>query len=176
MRTPLLLLLFAFLLSACSSSGYVAPDDDDDAAGDDDAADDDMGDDDASDDDAADDDVADDDDDMGPCESGICELTVVSAEAGCEWLPDPDPMPPEGILVSSPAPGEIKVTHWDYDWGCCPEISVAGLAYMADQNIEVEVVLFNDDCDCICVLDVQYTLGDVPSGTWAVFGQQIEVD
>ena len=176
MRTPLLLLLFAFLLPACSSDGYLDLDDDDTAA-DDDMADDDAADDD---DDVADDDVADDDvaadDDTDPCESGICELTVISAEAGCEWLPDPDPMPPEGILVSSPAPGEVLVMHWDYDWGCCPEISVLGLAYVNDQNVEVEVVLFNDDCDCICVLDVRYTLGDVPSGTWTVFGQPVEVD
>ena len=130
-------------------------------------------DDDAGDDDVADDDVG--DDDMGPCESGICELTEIAAAAECDMLPEPDPPPPQGVLASSPAPGQITVQHFDYSSGCCPEIHVLGLAYMNDQHVEVEIDLSNDFCDCICTLDLQYTLGDVPSGGWTVFGQEVEV-
>lgn len=172
MRILFLLFSLALVAPACSPSGPLELDDDDDAtSGDDDDV---TGDDD----DVADDDdtgSAGDDDDMGPCESGICELTVIAAAAECDMLPEPDPMPEGGVLVSSPAPGQITVMHFDHGEGCCPEIRVLGLAYMNDQHIEAEFELFNDVCDCICILDVQYTLGDVPAGTWSVFGHPVEV-
>jgi hypothetical protein len=166
MRIVLLFLSFAVLGPGCEPSGPLDfEDDDDDATGSDD--DDATGD---------DDDVAGDDDDMGPCESGICELTVVAAAAECDLLPEPDPMPEGGVLALSQAPGEVTVKHFDHGEGCCPEIEVFGFAYMNDQRVEAEFELFNDACDCICMLDVQYTLGGVPSGTWSVFGHQVEVD
>ena len=154
----LLLLLLALPLGACQVRLNNGPLDDDDATGGDD------------------DDAADDDDDLGPCESGDCELTVVEAEAGCDLLPEPDPMPPDGVLVSSPAPGQIRVLHFDHSEGCCPEISVSAVGSLDDRFIAVEVDLSKDFCDCICVLDVTYLLGDVPAGTWTVWGQEIEVE
>ena len=188
MRTTLstlLALAFVLALHGCDGPGQVQADDDDaadDDAVDDDAADDDAADDDATDDDddaTGDDDVADDDvaddDDMGPCESGICELVEIEATVGCDMLPDPDPFPPGGVLAASPAPGQLMVMHFDHSMGCCPQIHVLGLATMNDQHIEIEVDLYDDFCDCICTLDVQYTLGDVPAGIWTVFGQTVEV-
>ena len=171
MRPSNLLGVLVALFLGCSPQGNIVGDDD---MSDDDAADDDTA---MPDDDTAmpDDDVAD-DDDMGPCESGICELTVIAAAAECDMLPEPDPLPPQGVLVVSPAPHQITVMHFDHSEGCCPEIYVMGLAYMNDQSIEVEVDLFDDFCDCICTLDVQYALGDVPPGLWTVFGQQVEVE
>ena len=124
----------------------------------------------------SDDDDVSDDDDMGPCESGICELTVIAAAAECDLLPDPDPMPPGGVLASSPALGQITVAHFDHSEGCCPEIQVLGLAYMNDQFIEVTIDLSNDDCECVCTLDVQYTLGEVPAGRWTIFALEVEVE
>jgi len=174
MRPVLLLFLSSLLVPGCSGEGHIDNDDDvadDDASDDDDTA---VPDDDASDDDVSDDDIG--DDDMGPCESGICELTEVAAAAECDMLPEPDPMPPQGILASSPAPGQISVLHFDHSHGCCPQIRVMGLAYMDDYHVEVEIDLYDDFCDCICTLDLQYTLGDVPAGLWTIFGQQVEVD
>ena len=72
MRTPLLLLLFAFLLPACSSNGYLDPDDDDTAA-----------DDDMADDDAADDDVADDDSNAGDDAQAAMNNLTGWTVAGC---------------------------------------------------------------------------------------------
>ncbi len=170
MRALFLLFSLALVTPACSTSGPLDLDDDD-ATGDDDDA--------TSDDDDAtsdDDDVADDDDDMGPCESGICELTVVDAAAECDMLPEPEPMPEGGVLATSPGPGQVTVMHFDHGEGCCPEIQVHGLAYMNDQRIEAGFELYDDLCDCICTLDVQYTLGEVPPGTWSVFGYTVEVD
>ena len=167
MRFTFLVLFLALLFPACSPSGQSA--DDDDVTGDDDDA---MGDDDDT---GDDDDAVGDDDDMGPCESGICELTVVAAAAECDMLPEPDPMPEGGVQVTSPGPGEVTVMHFDHGEGCCPEIAVLGLAYMSEQRIEPEFDLYDDMCDCICMLDVQYTLGEVPAGTWSVFGHTVEV-
>jgi hypothetical protein len=169
MRTLFLLFSLALVAPACSPSGPLDFDDDD-ATGDDDDV---TGDDDDV---ADDDDATGDDDDMGPCESGICELTVVAAAAECNMLPEPDPMPEGGVLASSPAPGQVTVQHFDHDMGCCPEIRVNGLAYMNDQRIDAEFELYDDLCDCICTLDVQYTLGEVPPGTWTVFGHTVEVE
>ncbi len=177
MRQALLVFGLVLLLPACNGSDPWEPDDDDDVADDDTTAGDDdttAGDDDVADDDVADDDVAD-DDDMGPCESGICELSVLHAEVGCDLLPDPDPMPPGGILVTSPAAGQVAVMHFNHSQGCCPQMDVSGLGYMNSMTIEVQVDLYDDFCDCICTLELQYTLGDVPAGSWTAYGQVVEV-
>ncbi len=113
-----------------------------------------------------DDSSGDDDDSATPCTTGICALGVASAAADCGSLPDPDPMPPDNLLVSSPAPGQVSAIHFGWDWGCCPQIAVTAQAFVDDARIEVDFSLFDDVCDCICELDVLYTLTDVPPGTW----------
>ncbi len=154
---PLLLVLLLGLIGCppTRSSG----DDDDDSATDDD-------------------DAADDDDDMGDCPAGVCELTTLEANGTCEG-PEPEPMPPDNMLVTSPAAGQVSVMHFNVAEGCCPEVQVLGYADLQSELITVEVDLSNDFCDCICILDVSYLLDDVPPGRWQVrvepFGAMGEV-
>ncbi len=120
---------------------------------------------------ADDDDLVADDDDTG------VDLAVLDADAGCGLLPTPNPMPEGNVLVSLDADGSLSVSHFAFSEGCCPEIGVS--AALTDRMIRVEVDLFNDFCECICTLDVVYTLSGVPSGEWllVVNGQElIEVD
>jgi hypothetical protein len=149
MRTALLPPLALLLLAACPPSRSSGVDDDDSGPDDDDAMDD------------------DDTVDPGPCESGICDLELLAADATCNG-PQPIPMPPDNMLLTSPGPGQIAATHFAWSDGCCPQIAVTGAAYVADERIEIQVDLFDDVCDCTCTLDVAYTFAGVPAGRWRV--------
>jgi hypothetical protein len=139
-----LLLCFALALTACPPTRSSGTDDDDSAsAGDDDDA------------------------TMGDCPAGVCELDLVSASAPCDG-PTPEPMPDGMMLLSSPAPGQLSAYHFDVSGGCCPELGVAGYAHLQEGFIEVEFELLNDFCDCICMLDVEYTFEGIPAGSWEV--------
>ncbi len=64
--------------------------------------------------------------------------------------------------------GEIDVTHFDYLEGCCPQAVQIAVAVHEPQTLVVDYQLVDDLCDCICGLDVSYTLVDVPEGTWTL--------
>ena len=160
-------LLFLLLLPAAGCSS--APGDDDDSApgDDDDSA---PGDDDDSapgdDDDSApgdDDDSAagDDDDSAAPA-----EIAVESAQINCG--PDPEPLPPEGVIAELAGPSAIQVMHFNFQMGCCPESEILASSDSAQSTITVTYNLWDDLCDCICDLDAMFTLTGIPAGSWTL--------
>lgn len=72
-----------------------------------------------------------------------------------------------GLSATSPAPGEVEVTHIDALTGCCPQdLSVAVTA--SGTTLTVAYDLVEDLCECACALDLSYRLLEVPAGTWTL--------
>lgn len=73
----------------------------------------------------------------------------------------------ESVVATSTESGRIDVTHTDYMVGCCPEtVDIDLLA--SGGTLSVDYALVADACDCACMLDVSYSIVDVPSGTWTL--------
>ncbi len=100
---------------------------------------------------------------IGPCESGFCDLTVVDASVDCA---SDTTAAPEPIEVVASGPGTLTIHHHRVQQGCCPELNVSALQDLRHDRIEVHYDLYDDMCDCICDLDIQYTLQDLYSGTF----------
>lgn len=98
----------------------------------------------------------------GPCgESGICALETSEALVDCG----------DGtvaLAAVSNAPGELTVNHGAFSQGCCPNFAVTGEASQRRSEIAVTYALTEDVCDCICMLDLQYTLTGIPAGNWTL--------
>ena len=62
--------------------------------------------------------------------------------------------------------GTIEVVHYAWSDGCCPQIDIA--AEGDGDTITVRFELYDDFCNCICSLNVGYTLTGVPAGTWTL--------
>jgi hypothetical protein len=158
----LFLLALALLLAGCSSG----PRDDDDSSADDD--DDSSGDDDDSsgddDDDATDDDDSSDDDDDDS--AGSSGLEVSGEEASCG--PEPEPLPPENLLLNVTGPGAISVLQFNHSVGCCPDLTVSAALDAAAATISIGYSLSPDLCDCICGLDYGFNLSGIPAGFWTL--------
>jgi hypothetical protein len=102
---------------------------------------------------------------MGPCESGFCDLTVSEARVECA---SDTTAAPEPIEVVASGPGTLGIHHHRVQQGCCPELAVSALQDLRNDRIEVSYDLYDDMCDCICDLDVLYTLGDLYAGTFTL--------
>lgn len=100
---------------------------------------------------------------QGPCESGFCDLTVTDAVVQCGEGITGDPSALELITASA---GTVSIHHHRVEQGCCPELAVTALQDLRNDRIEVEYDLYDDMCDCICELDVLYTLSDLYAGTF----------
>ncbi len=100
---------------------------------------------------------------MGPCESGLCDATVTDARAECA---SDTTAAPEPIEVVASGPGTVSIHHHRVQQGCCPELAVAAIQDLRHDRIEVSYDLYDDFCDCICDLDLHYTLSDLYSGTF----------
>ena len=104
---------------------------------------------------------------MGDCESGICPLEVSDAWADCgegEWKDPPE-------LSATPAgPGALDVVLLRAQEGCCPTVLVTAELHLrgSDPYVEAFVDLSQDDCECVCLLDVGFHLSEIPAGTWSV--------
>jgi hypothetical protein len=99
---------------------------------------------------------------MGPCESGLCDLTITDAVVECGEGITGDP----SEIEASAGVGTVTVHHHRVDMGCCPELAISGIQNLRDDRIEVDYDLYDDVCDCICELDVRYTLTDLYSGSF----------
>lgn len=73
----------------------------------------------------------------------------------------------ESLAVSATEPGRADVTHLDYAEGCCPEEVQVGLT-LEDRDISVAYTLVDDLCDCVCGLDVSYSLVGLDPGVWTL--------
>jgi hypothetical protein len=107
-----------------------------------------------------------------------CESASWDVYTTCpDWTPQPSPAvtdledlgcgADEGEVLTAVArqPGRVEVTHLDYALGCCPEQVQVELA-VGEDTLTVAYTLVDDFCDCACMLDVSYTLVEVPAGTW----------
>lgn len=112
-------------------------------------------------------------DSNGPCgEAGICSLETRDAAANCGDSTG-------GLTASSNAVGELSVVHEAAQQGCCPTFLLSAEASQRRSEITVSYDLSQDDCDCVCDLDLSYTLIGIPSGAWTLRtpdGQQLAVN
>jgi hypothetical protein len=63
--------------------------------------------------------------------------------------------------------GTIEVTHSDFAQGCCPTSIEVGVRASAS-TLLLEYTIADDPCECICGLDVRYTLVGVSPGDWTL--------
>lgn len=95
----------------------------------------------------------------------VCEIAVANAAlTGCES--DSGTIPT--LTVSQTGPGALDVAHYSAQTGCCPEFSASAELDPSAKTLTVTYNFVNDMCDCICALDVSYSLLDVPVGTWTL--------
>lgn len=109
----------------------------------------------------------------GPCgEAGICSLGTRDATVNCGDSTG-------GLAATSNAVGELSVVHEAAQQGCCPTFLLSAEASQRRSEISVSYDLSQDDCDCVCELDLSYTLTGIPSGAWTLRtpdGQQLAVN
>jgi hypothetical protein len=98
----------------------------------------------------------------GPCgESGICDLTVEDAKViDCE---NDTGTTPE-LSASFNDAGGLEVIHQAAETGCCPEFSVGAELSLRTGTLTADYLFANDLCECICALDVGYTITGIPEG------------
>lgn len=72
-------------------------------------------------------------------------------------------------LTATAEPARIDVSHVDFASGCCPDdVAIDVATDDAARVLTVTYTVLGDDCDCVCGLDVEYAIDEVPSGTWTV--------
>jgi hypothetical protein len=100
------------------------------------------------------------------CDGGAaCDIVVENAAVvGCES--DSGTIP--SLSVNQTGPGALDITHYSARTGCCPEFSASAELDSSAKTLTVSYAFENDLCDCICALDVSYSLVDVPAGTWTL--------
>ena len=94
------------------------------------------------------------------------EIAVESAQINCG--PDPEPLPPEGVIAELAGPSAIQVMHFNFQMGCCPQSEILASSDSAQSTITVTYNLWDDLCDCICDLDAMFTLTGIPAGSWTL--------
>ena len=102
----------------------------------------------------------------GPCgESGLC------------WLPVEEPVAECGkggpsVLTATPVGGgRLDVLHTAVKEGCCPTLEAEAELDLYTGQITANLNFLDDVCDCICMLDVSYTLTEVPAGEWTLWSE-----
>ena len=114
----------------------------------------------------------------GPCgEAGICNLTVEDAKViDCES--DSGTMPSATAKLTED--GKLEVTHLAAETGCCPEtFNVTAELNLRHSTLTADYEFLNDFCDCVCALDVSYTLSGIPEGesyTFTAHGVVVEIE
>jgi hypothetical protein len=95
----------------------------------------------------------------GPCgESGICNLVVENEEV-TDCL---NQSTSTELSASFNESGGLDVTHVNAMEGCCPEFSADAELNLRNSTLEVGYTLVNDNCDCVCSLNLAYTITGIP--------------
>lgn len=95
----------------------------------------------------------------GPCgESGICSLVVENEEV-TDCL---NQSTSTELSASFNESGGLDVTHVNAREGCCPEFSADAELSLRNDILEVGYTLANDNCDCVCSLNLAYTITGIP--------------
>ena len=72
------------------------------------------------------------------------------------------------LTATASAAGTLDVVHLAAADGCCPEFEVTAELNLSDEQLTADYTFSNDFCDCVCSLDVAYTLSEIPTGTWTL--------
>jgi hypothetical protein len=94
-------------------------------------------------------------------EDGLCELLVTDVSLG-----GADPTDPHTLTATASGAHTVAVVDHHFADGCCPDASVAAVASLRNNRIDVSYALTDDPCDCFTGLTLTYTLSGVPSGTF----------
>ncbi len=117
---------------------------------------------------SAEDDDTDTDSDTDADSDTDSDLPITNAEASCGAGGSSElelTVPGSGI-------GVIDVRHTAVSEGCCPDsFEVTARVDEADGTITTTYNLGPDPCECICALDYEFRLNDVPPGTWMVVSE-----
>ncbi len=95
----------------------------------------------------------------------ICAVTVsdLTYECGDSGLAG------ESTLSAVPSgPGTLVVSHQDFREGCCPDFKATANANRGEARVDVSYSLTDDVCDCVCMLDLSYTLSGIRAGDWSL--------
>jgi hypothetical protein len=105
-------------------------------------------------------------DDKGDCTGdAVCAIVVENAMlTDCES--DSGSIPT--MTVTQTGPGALDVAHYSASVGCCPEFSATAELDPSAKTLTMTYSFENDSCDCVCALDLSYSLVDVPAGTWTL--------
>ena len=96
-----------------------------------------------------------------PCGDVGCDIGVEAADASCGDGISGFTAIPDGV-------GALKIAHGEIEWGCCPKVDVTVVADGEARTLDASYRLYQDDCDCVCELDLSYRMTDIPAGTWTV--------
>ncbi len=103
-----------------------------------------------------------------------CSVTVsaLTAECGDTGLGGTSTLTAEPV-----GSGSLTVQHMDFREGCCPTFSATANFNYGEGRIDVYYSLTDDSCNCVCELDLAYTLDGIRAGTWQLAAgfDQIEV-
>ena len=80
-----------------------------------------------------------------------------------------EPMPiPEILAVEDLGAGLVAVEHSGIVANCCAELSVVATADTEGFTASIEYEESGELCDCECVFELSYTLGQFEDGTWTI--------
>lgn len=81
---------------------------------------------------------------------------------------------PTLAVTAGKSSGTATVKHLQVQTGCCPTLDITALADPSTSEVFVSYNLDKDPCDCICTIDLFYTLGNLPAGSWLVDANDLE--
>lgn len=98
--------------------------------------------------------------DPATCFVTVSELTYECGDSGLTGT---------RVLSATPSsPGTVMVNHADFREGCCPDFTATANANRGEARIDVSYSLTDDACDCVCLLDLTYTLSGIQAGEWSL--------
>ena len=98
--------------------------------------------------------------DPATCAVTVSELTYECGDSGLAG---------SSLLTAVPSgPGTLEVSHLDFRQGCCPDFGATANANRGEARVDVSYSLTDDVCECVCLLDLSYTLSGIRAGEWTL--------